>query len=322
MPSGEFAVPKPSTNPFVAPFLKPYRIATGIDEPGDPKSERLASREWRSRGVTKGKDLGSLALTVPESVSEGEEDDLGTSSLVALMRSPRMVIEYRDHGKRRIPIRGVYVASDEINALLRDTEPASHDRWTTNVSGDVSAEATETAKTVLARVARSVTTMAKELAPPPPKVSQSLGHFARLMKGFMGKKTGPGHPPGPGGERIELQFPHGRPGPSIHDDSTLTIATTFTVRVADTAPKPRCRVRVDCHLNIYEDEGQSQDQVPVRVEPVTDDHGFLREEDGSWVGTISAERKITFDVVSEPYPNLWTTSLHPTVTRIGDWSDE
>jgi hypothetical protein len=102
----------------------------------------------------------------------------------------------------------------------------------------------------------------------------------------------------------------------------LTIATTFTVRVADTAPKPRCRVRVDCHLNIYEDEGQSQDQVPVRVEPVTDDHGFLREEDGSWVGTISAERKITFDVVSEPYPNLWTTSLHPTVTRIGDWSDE
>ena len=109
LPSGEALVPKPASNPFVAQFLRAFRIATGVDEAGDPNKERLASEEWRDRSGIGGKDLGALALVVTDEVMDGGEPD--STPLVALMRSPRMVIDYMTFQRRRVPMRGVFVAS-------------------------------------------------------------------------------------------------------------------------------------------------------------------------------------------------------------------
>lgn len=320
LPSDEVRVPRPAKNPYVAQFLRAFRIATGLDEPSDPNRERLASNEWRDRSGLGGKDLGSLALVVHEIPADGQEDDLEPAPLVALMRSPRMVIKYDKVGRSRIPLRGVFVASEKIDVLLRDTEPSSHDQWTKNPSADLAAEATETARTVLEKIQSSVRRMASEITPAPPKANKALAHFAKLMSGFLGNKRGPVSPPTPGGEKIELTFPNGRPALSVDDDDNVSINATFSVRAADAAENDQCEVRVSCQLFIHEDESQSQAAWPLELSLLTAESGFLRDEDGSWSGLITKAESVLFKVKSTPYPNLWTTSLQPSVTRVGEWS--
>jgi hypothetical protein len=322
LPSGEVKVPKPASNPFVAQFLRAFRIATKLDEPGDANRERMASKSWRNRSGGGGQDLGHLALVVPETPVDEEGEEAQGTPLVALMRAPRMIIGYQSYTRRRVPLRGVFVSSDKVNGLLRETEPSSHDRWTQNSSGDLSQEATETARSVMSKIARSVSEMAKDIAPPPPKQNQSLGHFSKLMTGFMGTKRGPMTPPPPGGERIELQFPDGRPSPEVLDEYNVRVKTKFTVRVGDDAKNAACEARVSCQLFIYEDENQSQSRWPVKIRPKGNSQGFTQDDDGSWTGLITKTDKVTFVAESDPYPNLWTISMQPAVTRTSDWSDQ
>lgn len=319
LPSGEVKIPKPATNPFVTQFLRAFRIATRLDLPGDANSERLASEEWRDRSGFGGKDLGALALVVADPSMDEQVDEFDPGPLVALVRGPRMVISYLEFQRRRVPLRGVFIASEKIDGLLRDTEPSSHDRWTDNDSGDLPAEATETARTVLRKIKDSVRRMANDITPSPPKSNRSLAHFARLMSGFLGDKRGPSSPPKSAGEKIELHFPDGRPTPEVVTDDDVRLTTKFSVGVADDAPADQCDVSIGCALYIHEDGSQSQSTWPVRVRPVETGTGFTETDNGEWSGTISRGTKIVFEVDSDTYPNLWTVSLQPVVTRIGEW---
>lgn len=322
LPSGETKVPRPAANPFVGQFVRAFRIAIGVDEPIDANKERLASNDWRNRSGAGGKDLGKLGLVLSEPGVQGAGDDIEQTPVVALTRGPRMVVEYLKPGtRRRVPLRGVFVASDEANKLLSKTEPSTHDRWTTNASSDIPAEATDTAEAVLTKIRTSVAKMAKEIAPAPPKKNKSLGHFSKLMNGFLGNKRGGPNPPPPGGEKFELKFPNGRPAPEVLDDAKVRVKTQFTVRVSEDAPNTACKTNVTCQLFIFEDDAMSQSRWPVKVKPVSKNHGFRREEDGTWSGPLTKGDKVVFEVVSDPYSNLWTTSLKPTVTRTGEWSD-
>ena len=145
-PDDERLIPKPASNPFVAQFLPAYRIALGQDVPSDPDRERLASSDWRRRGDAQ--DLGDLGLVVPDEPLQEDGTESEGEGIVALMRSPRMVIKYDRHTRRRVALRGAYVASDHANDLLRLTEPSSHESWTTHGSSDVPKEASSTARGV------------------------------------------------------------------------------------------------------------------------------------------------------------------------------
>jgi hypothetical protein len=233
-----------------------------------------------------------------------------------------MVIKYERYQRKHVPIRGVFVASDHINALLKETEPSSHDMWSTNPSSDIPEEATLTAKDVQEKIRRSVNDFARDITPPPPKTNKALGEFSRLMSGIVGNKRG-GHPNPPrGGEPISIQYPLGRPAPAIVDENDVTLSTTIAVKVAADAPGSACSSRISCAMFVLEDEAKSNTEVRVRLRPISPDHGLQEEPDGSWTGAITKDRDILFKVKSDPYPNIWTVSLQPSVERLSEWSDK
>lgn len=322
-PDGEVLTPKPAANPFVAQFLKPYRIATGLDTPGDANLERLASRLWRDRSGRGGADLGRLGLTVVEDgVAEGVDMENSSSPLVAFMRGPRMVIRYEKYQRKHVPIRGVFVASDRINGLLKETEPSSHDMWSTNPSSDIPEEATLTAKDVQEKIRRSVNEFARDTTPPPPKTNKALGEFSKLMSGIVGTKRGGGPNPPRGGEPISIKYPAGRPAPVVVNEDEVTLTTIIAVKVAADAPGSACSSRISCSMFVLEDEAKSKTQVKVSIRPIGTDHGLEKQGDGSWTGAITKDRDVRFKVSSEPYPNIWTVALQPTVERLTEWSDK
>jgi hypothetical protein len=315
-PDGVALVPIPADDPFVRQFLKPSRIARKIEAPKEPDTRP-------SDGWTSGK-FGSLGLSVtpePVGMDGGKHDG---KHRVALIRGPRMVIEYKTYNARRTVISGVFIASDESNELLRQAEPASHHCWNRNPSTDVPHEAAERAEHVLSRIGRGVSSMASRLTPPPPRESKALPLFSKLMAGFMGNKSGPKPPPPPGGEPIEIRFVKS-PKLEVSGTDLLKATATFSVCVGETAPGEACNVEVACPIFINEDETDTRNakaRWPASLRVVGTNTGFTKTADGNWVGVITKRDKVVFAVTSDPYSDLWSATVQPDVARLTKWSEE
>ena len=95
------------------------------------------------------------------------------------------------------------------------------------------------------------------------------------------------------------------------------MSTRFSVKVADKA-NSSCRVNVSCLVSITEDDNPNGGHWQVALKPLTKDHGFTPEEDGTWSGILGKTEQIEFDAISDPYPNLWTSTVQPLVT-VQEW---
>lgn len=312
---GGMLIPQPAANPFVKQFLPAYRIALKMDEPSDPNKERRPSDGWR------GGDFGGLGLVVPADPVNEDYTPFDGHSRVAMIRGPRMVIDYRTgYTPRRVPIIGAFVASEESNALLRKAEPASHTCWDDHPSTDIPEEATSRAKAVHSRVDKGVVDMVNAIVPPAPKDNRALATFSKLLSGFMGNKVGPPPPPTSSGEPIELRYST-KPTLDVVDPERLCVRAKFTVKVANRAPGDVARVDVGCTFVINEDEGAGGSKWDVTIKPTSTAHGFTKNDDGTWTGAISKRDPVTFVVESAPYSNLWSGTLRPTVSRTTEWSN-
>lgn len=315
---GDIIVPEPASNPFVAQYLKPYRIAIGLDVPTDNKKERLASSDWGKNGDFSAKDLGTLGLVVtPDPFGENGEPTKSSKSQVALIRGPRMVVTYLGKNTKGPALRGAFVASYSANEILRKVEPDQHDDWT-DKGGDLPLDARKMAGAVKDQIKAALDKMAADAVPVLQSDKQALNHFAKLMSGFFGTSKGPTKPPKVGGERVEIHFVNGRPTPEVVDESTVRISTTFAVKLAEKAQDATLRVRVSCPITVVEDEGSASSHWGVKIEPVENNGGFQQISDGSWVGHVDKLDRTIFRAITDNYPNQWTVAIQPTVERLSE----
>lgn len=314
---GNEHVPRPRDDPFIRQFLPAYRIARGLDDPQDPNKERRPSDNWRVRGEVTD-HLGALGLVVPDEPRRFEGEDSTGEGYVALIRSPRMVINYEAHPVRRVPIRGVFVASSEANELLRRTEPAAHDIWSTRDSSDIPSKATSTARKLLRSIANDVKKMADEVAPRPPKEKQALRLFSQLLGGLLGSARGPVGPVPPGGEPFELRLVSG-PTREVMGDGLLRLRARFATKLLPGAPDDLCEVAVGCTIYVEEDD-RAGTQLALELTRVGNGPRMSFDDStGQWVGDLGKADAAVFDVVSAPYSDSWTVQLQPSVTRLGVW---
>jgi hypothetical protein len=209
LPDGSVVTPRPRARRDLYPFIRAFGIATGLKEPSVEANEKLASQRWRARG---GYNPGSLALLLAtDSVSPNQmlTSTIGELDrpLVALIREPRMVIQYKEY-RSRLPIRGVFVADPEIDQNLRDVEPPSHNTWESNAGSDVNSDSRSIAKRVMNSISREVKDFAQEFAPPPAVISAELPLFGEVLGRFLsGRSPGPGvAPPKSTDEKTSLIF--------------------------------------------------------------------------------------------------------------------
>jgi hypothetical protein len=115
-------------------------------------------------------DLGTLALVGErDGWSYPADDGIEHRSLVALTRGPRMIVEYLDAGGAKPFVRGTFVAHEDVDDLLRQTETRAHDAWQTRVGDDsVHPDAPKVAKAVLQRIKNNVGSFRNALKPPKP----------------------------------------------------------------------------------------------------------------------------------------------------------
>lgn len=148
-----FPQPRRQTH-LLGPFLETYE--TIVKNPASPPP----SHRYEEIKVS-GRIVGRLCLTHDLggwSTPSGPPSNVKHASLVALVRDPRMIIEYFSIDTSQKPyIRGTFVADEAVNDDLRATEPRGHDEWqTTAPAEDVPPAYTSLARELRKAIRKSV----------------------------------------------------------------------------------------------------------------------------------------------------------------------
>ena len=294
--TGDLLHPRPRRDPVLRTFIKAYEVATHPGDCGEGNRYDLAG-------------LGVIGLvSEPEGWSyaeqtEDHEESVDHCSLVALVRKPRMVVEYHRAARNwSTPpyIRGVFIADPCINESLRETEPKDHNRWDYR-SEDARPDARKFAKRVYDRIREKVRQYKNELKPParPPEEIE-LPLFDRLMKRLL---KGPGKGTGPD--------PTLRPF-SIQPSYRLEVAGPEAVRVvgkaqiafSDHFEKPEAVIEVYIRYKFVEDD-RAGEKAELEVLPPSGFDGG----DGRFHGTLRRSEQAMFTFKTQPYRADWSGRL-------------
>ncbi len=240
----------PDTCPTLVPFIRAYRRAVqGQDlSEGDHLVRTISDRS--------GTPFGSLSLLVLEddearSLRKEEKDDS-----VALIRRPRMVIDYKKGFVRRspIPFAGVFVAHDNFNSTLAKSEPIAHDQWDANADELSPQEAnwiTSLRKQIGDTIREFVNAKASDNDEEPTSCPELGRELARIFS-----------VPGQGNSGERKSPIHIRPGTAPHRVSTpdgTCIEADFEITVDERKGKAAkaARLRLDVKPLIATDDGNS-----------------------------------------------------------------
>lgn len=311
---GDKLFPRPKSNTFVAPFLRPYEIISERAKISSVLNEKIISAGWQQvSGIDCGKSV--LRVATEEELNLEPEGEGARFPKIALMRSPKMIIEYKSYERRRVPVRGVYVASSEADNHLKNTEPAQHSHWDTKKGSDIPELSTAIATGVLNRLAQGLTTFIDEVNPQAPNERETLNLYSDLMKGFLsGKKAGP--PPAPKASKmpIEIQFTES-PSAHAHKNQVSTKAK-FKIAISANSDEAEYQVKVMADFQILEDESDSGEKWPCHVSLVKPNKNFKVIGTNELVGTLKRGEVLEVAVESDLYESNWTSKLKPQVQII------
>lgn len=318
---GSQLVPRPRSNKNLRPFLKAYGIARGLKTPRDEKTERLASAKWRADGS--GRKYGELALVLDTEfdVSESSEDlsyGEAHSPTVALIRGPKMVIEYKSFSSRH-PIRGVFIADQAIDNHLRQVEPPAHNSWEKNWTKQLNKESKAVAKATMERIRRSVKDFALEFAPPPSSFTANLPLLGSLLSGlFGGKSLGktPKPQPGPGPKTEKLLIRTAQPDQKIAvpGKQEIYLKKWILIKIPQSPQWGTATLRFAVSVSIGQEIEAKKTNDLIKLKEVVAPEGFSKSKDGQkFEGQVSGGQELVFEITTVPYWKDLTAVVTPEV---------
>jgi len=327
LPNGEKKYPRPKTNPQLRPFIRAHEIATSPQD-NSPKEERKIIFNKINRGDESYEAPGNLGLkadlggwSFADEGRSGAQDDepIEHKSLVALMRSPNMVVEYYEAGQSPPYVRGAFVAGKSVDRVLRETEPKGHDAWrTTSDDGEIGAHSAAVAKDILRRISDNVNRFRQTIKPPkPPPEDIRLSHFDSIIRRVMtGGNIGSNPPVGstrPVSIRLNQELE-----PAGDDEVKLVGSASFSL--SEHAEQDQADVNVSIRYRYVEDDRVGSN-CEINVQPET---GFEPEpeSDSGYVGTLVRGQDAVFGFESAPYPSTWTTRLIVNADLVEDDPEE
>jgi hypothetical protein len=321
---------KPRQDPILRSFIRGWELAT-------TPQDNVVTAEYRrdlgtSSAATGSMPLGMIGLTAdlggwsyaqPSDVEQVDEDEGTTAShasLVALVRGPRMVVEYYPQLPSKQPfVRGVFVASDDelVDDLLRQTEPKAHDAWSTKSTEEgVDSRAPAVADAILKKVRASVREFQKRLKPPAPDPGDiRLPVFQNLFRDLLtGKGRSTPKPPPSGQRDVSLRVQqHLEVAPGSDD---LMLRATVELSLSSNYTKADEATVITRISYKFLEDGAAGQKCSIEVSPPSE---FSPVGEGVFAGSLS-RTPVAFTIVSEPYSSDWSGRLLTTCEVLGPGS--
>jgi hypothetical protein len=224
-----------------------------------------------------------------------------------------MVVEYYDRVAGQPYVRGTFVAHDDVDDLLRQTEPKGHDAWLDKLEEEgIDSDAPKVAREVLRRIRKEVQSFKKQLKPPPPREQDiRLPLFDHLLRDIFEEKGSRRPAPPPSDPRpVSIKS---RQAVEAASDSSIRLRAT--VEVALTDHHPHAEGTFDLRLRCaFDEDGAVGDDCPLDLEPLPRQFSFVsRDKYGTTITGALTRDPVAVTVVSRPYDMDWTTQFIVTV---------
>jgi hypothetical protein len=268
-------------------------------------------------------EAGITALSVKE------PDSIVDGSMVALMRSPLMVVAYEKVEHAFPPVVGVFVSHDKTNENLRKVEPPEHDKWLRQKVGGLIAT---TSDIKISRLAREERINAANLlrAPDPEPVygiTAFSSHFPAIDSGVAKPR-----PPKPVKEQRKQRLVHVHLVHQANSEATVERPTREYLQNGNLQARAFVRFSLDkdrakklqiefldATIKIgakIDEDGGSGEWYPSTVSQVGVQRGkkFERISSSSvnpalFRGRFRIGESIYFEIATEPYDSNWSIEL-------------
>lgn len=313
---GHRLVPRPMKDSALRPFVRGFELAMASQDNQHDEEFRKGLGTYRPAGAKDALQLGTVGLTADlggwsyaANTNTDDEDQTDHQSLVALVRGPRMVVEYYPVGRIQPFVRGTFLASDEIDELLRQTEPKAHDAWLPRIDEEgVDPLAPRYADETLKRLRKEVRNFRKLLKPPAPREQDIrlplLDDLFRSILENRGGKNPPPPPPDP--RKVAITVEQSIEAVADRIRIRASVAMRLTDRVAASATPSRLFVRV-----AFDEDGRRGDDCEVML--VDPPGGFEIEANVPQKGTLLVgdltHDWTTINLLSEAYDPDWTAQV-------------
>ncbi|MBS1998254.1 MAG: hypothetical protein JSS86_18145 [Cyanobacteria bacterium SZAS LIN-2] len=300
------APPRPRKRPDLRPFIECFDLAIGRSMPTGEHQKTAPFNRLYDR------HLGNYAYTVVG--EEGAKDEKLGEKLgsIALIRRPRMVIEYMNvGGSLPLPCVGTFVAGPDIDNFLKRSEPATHNKWDpkSNRLSELGPEARDIVVKVLQRLKTGLRHFANAAMPQAPTQELRLKSLERLLGNmFKPPTTSSGGGGASPGDPISINFvdqPH-----IVAEQAGIATKGSFRVSLADEADRPKVKVAVRVKCLVQEDEGvTTEDPIAVTLHSNEVNGSGSVTADGGIVFELERDAKPLFTFKSAAYVRDWTTHV-------------
>lgn len=305
--SGKTYFPQPKQRQDLVPFIECYSLAVGRSDPMGPHQTR--GRFNRLRGLA----LGQYGLEVlgEELIEEFPEDKIGC---VALVRSPRMVVQYAPLGRSAPPAVGVFVADPDIDQILKLSEPPNHDRWAHDSRRLEIAEpdeetARQVVRDVIKRLKDQMRRFQAQATPPKPPGERRLRFLERELATLFRPNLRDGDGREGESEPVEIRFREGplvRPASSGRVEAFAKVALRLRADAEEDRVDAVVRVRVPV---LKDDRGSEDELLPLRIECGEAEVAPEMSTEPEFRVSLAKEQWLVFALRSEPYDAGWSVRV-------------
>lgn len=309
---GVTSVPRPRRNEELRPFIEAFEIAIGVATP------KAGTQKQNVLNRLKDMPLGTCGFVVAPLNEQGiplVRTDRYNS--VALIRAPLMVVAYKSFSETAPIVVGSFVAADEVDEVLKKSEPPAHDRWDPDSANlrDAEGAGKETVAAVLSRIKGGLKRFQGEAAPPAPPKQKRLTLLERALGTYFRPQTlGPTSPPLPVSSPLHLEFT-AQPRAEAAEDGMLRLHSAFAVSLDPTAEEDAVRLRLRVNCPVLEDEGQEGEELRLLIQ--SDGVATQLDELDRHLLRFTLKKgcKAHFSVESEPYDPAWSVRLRPEIDQ-------
>jgi hypothetical protein len=318
--------PQPLLNDRVKPYIRAFEIAQDANaqlKEGEFKSKWRAIRD---QGVAP----GSMAVVRAESSLE-DASDHGYFAHVALIRNPRMVVNYEGYSgsSPNTEIKGVYIASLEADSYLRKTEPSTHDRWDTNIDESYGPDWEKTSKVVASiksRIRAEITEIQRSLRQQPKKAQVPMSWANELFAQLFSEPTKTGKKQSEEERRKKTKRHAQMYDSTLQSRERRTVGSgqiavqeTWSVMLADEV-KTEVSAVVDFAAWVLADGNEASASDRLAIEGLVLPKGFKETEDGVQ-GTFKPGLAYQFSFLTAPYEQDWNVRTDVLVKSQGEAED-
>lgn len=307
---GSMSVPRPKRNEQLKPFIEAFEIARGLAKPkqGSQKLSPLNRLGDMSLGT-----CGFVVVPINEQGNPVVRAD--RCNTVALIRAPLMVVAYKSCSETAPVVVGTFVAADEVDLVLKKSEPPAHDRWDPDSANlrDAKGEGRGLVSAVMSRIKDHLKRFQREAAPPAPAKQKRLSILERALGSyFRPQNMGPKPQPPQVASPLHLEFTK-QPSAIATEDGMLKLRSAFNIHLDPKATEDQVKLMLRIGCPVLEDDGQEGDDLKLSINATGIEAQQDENDSRVYRFTMSKGTKAHFTIESESYDPAWTVRLRPEI---------